>query len=144
MSEIRSTEAYEASQPEELEKLQQRWSSGDLANHASQLLRFAEQQREAILALTEGPNDPQALISAIKRTVVECGTVHHLTEMQAQMREIHDYIWYHGEKGEHDRDRIMHDWATRHAANWRRWRLKEYLFVIDQQAAEILERIRTN
>lgn len=144
MSETRSTEAHEASQQEELEKLQLRWSSGDLAHHASQLMVFAEQQREAILALADGSRDPQTLIFAIKKMVVECGSVHHPTEMQAQLREIHDYIWYHGEKGEFDRDRIARDWASHHAGNWRRWRLKEYLFVIDQQADEILERFRRN
>jgi len=142
MSDPRSTEAQEATLQAERELLWKRWSSGDLAPHCSQLMAFAEQQGEAILAMANNSTDPQSLVFAAKRMVVEFGTVHHPTEMRDQMREIHDYIWYHGEKGDHDRDRIMQDWTVRHAASWRRWRLKEYLFVIDRIAEEITARIR--
>jgi hypothetical protein len=142
MSKHKRIEDYQATRPSELDTLWQRWRNGDLAHHATQLNEFAGRQRDAIQAEADGVNDPPALITALQRRVVELGTVHHPSEMRDQMSEIHKHLWYQGEKGEHDRNRVAQDWATRHAGNWRRWRLKEYLFVIDRIAEELARRLR--
>jgi len=57
--------------------------------------------------------------------------------MQDQMREIHDEIWYCGQRGEFDTKQITREWVARHGSNWRRWRIKEYQFVAWHCAAEI-------
>lgn len=137
MSKHKRIEDYEATLPSELDELWQRWRNGGLAQHTAQLKEFAGRQRAAIQADAGGVNDPPVLISALKRRVVELGTVHHRSEMRDQMSEIQKHLWYQGEKGDHDRDRAVQDWATCHASNWRRWRLKEYLFVIDRITKEL-------
>ena len=142
MSKEKSIEDYEAAQPAELEALWKSWDSGALAHLAEQLKHFAAERREAILARAGGTADPIALIAALKRMVVELGTVHHPSEMRDQAREIHNYIWFHGEKGDYDRDGIAFDWAVRFAGGWRRWRIKQYLFVIERIADELVGQLR--
>lgn len=142
MSKHKRIEDYEAALPAELETLWRRWQHGDLSSHTSQLKDFADQQRHAIQAEAGGTDELPALITALKRRVVELGTVHHRSEMRDQMSEIQKHLWYQGEKGDHDRDRAVQDWATHHAGNWRQWRLKEYLFVVDQITDELARQLR--
>ena len=142
MSEKKSIEDYEAALPAELEALWKSWDGGALAHLAEQLKTFAAERRESILTRAGGTADPIALIAALKRMVVELGTVHHPSEMRAQMGEIHNFIWYHGESGNYNRELIATDWTTRHAGSWRRWRLKEYLFVIDRVADELVTQLK--
>jgi hypothetical protein len=72
--------------------------------------------------------------------IVQVGTVHAQSEMQDQIRAIRDEIWYRGERGDYDRERITQDWATQHANPWRRWRIKEYLYVADRCFNRIVDR----
>jgi hypothetical protein len=142
MSKDKHLEIYEATLPAELETLWQCWRQGKLASHASQLKDFAVQQRDAIRTQVGSLTVGTALLTALKLRVVELGTVHHPTEMRDQTGEIHKHLWYQGQKGEHDRHRVVQDWTTAHAGNWRRWRIEEYLFVIDRIAEELTRRLR--
>lgn len=129
---------FEATHPDELETLWEKWRAGSFRHHAELLKDFAQKQRSSIQSFATGRTDAGALIAATKLVVVELGTVHHPTEMRDQMREIHNDIWFHGERGEHVREQIVHDWTTRYATQWRQWRLKEYLFTIDRISEELL------
>ena len=63
-------------------------------------------------------------------------------ELKDQKREIENELWYRGEEGNGNRSGIQLEWTARHAAEWRRWRIKEYLFVADRCACEIAALLR--
>ena len=137
-SETASVEFISAEERAELERL---WTQGRLRHQHEKVLLFAREQRAAILELAGGRRDPAALASATRRLVATLRTVHHPSEMQDQMREMHNEIWFCGERGDHDRQRIQHEWVASHGLNWRRWLIKRYLFVAEHCAAEIAELI---
>ena len=96
-------------------------------------------RHRAAIVQRAGPDaDAHALLLAAKQHVILAGAVHPRSEMVDQAREIQDEIWIRGERGEYDRQHIAHEWTSRHAANWRRWRLTEYLYVMDRRARDIV------
>ena len=121
--------------------LEARWARGDLHDHAVRLVQFVDRHRSEILAFAGAATDPAAKVHTIKQQIVRVQSVCTLSEMQDQTRAIHDEIWFRGERGEYDRRHIAHEWASRHAAAWRRWRLKEYLFVVDRCAEAMLRHL---
>lgn len=121
--------------------LAERWSHGELHLHMERLLAFVERNRKEVLRLAGAQHDRETLLTAAKRLVVDAGTVHASSEMRDQVKAIENEIWIRGERGEYDRTHIAHQWTSRHAANWRRWRLKAYCFVADQCASEIEQRL---
>lgn len=125
---------------EESAELTRRWERGELQRHIERLLAFVEQEHAEILHQAGGRRDAASLVQATKHIIAQLRSVHVQSEMHDQLREIHNEIWFRGEEGEHDRERIKHEWATRHAANWRHWRIKEYMHVADRCAAEIMKR----
>ena len=127
----------------EFTALETSWANGKLRRHVERLLTFVERNRGDILRLAGDACDGEALLSTTKRLIVQAGSVHPPSEMRDQAREIQDEIWICGERGEYDRTNIAHEWTSRHAANWRRWRLKEYLFVADRCAEDIVARLVT-
>jgi hypothetical protein len=132
---------YEAANDAERSTLELHWVEGRLQRHIELILAFLDRQREDILRLTGGSPEPAELLRTTKRMIIQAGTVHAQAEMQAQTRAIHDEIWYRGEKGDYDRARIAQDWTSRHAAAWRHWRIKEYLFVADRCVTPIVHRL---
>jgi hypothetical protein len=128
-------------QEEERRVLELRWTQGRLQAHVERLLAFAERRRDEILAAVGSDLDPAALVRATKWLVVRQESVHAPSEMRDQVREIHDEIWIRGERGDYDRERIKHEWTSKHAAAWRRWRVKEYIFVADRCTADLVNRL---
>jgi len=118
------------------------WARGALDRYLGRLLTFVERHRDQIVQLAGGDDEPAALVEAAKRVVVRAGAVDLSSEMRDQVQRICDEIWYRGERGDYDRAHITQEWTSLHAANWRRWRIKEYVFVIDRCAGEIVARIR--
>src|SRR5207249_4847810 len=116
---------------DELKALELEWDQGHLVHHVERLLAFVVQQRDDILRLAEGRTDAQTLLHATKRLIVCLGAVHPKSEMLDQIGEMQRELWYCGEKGDYDLVRIKHEWTSKHARNWRRWRLTEYLFTAD-------------
>jgi hypothetical protein len=125
----------------ELRTLQEDWAYGELQTHAVRLVEFVDRHRAEILALAGPGASAEMKLQTIKSQVVRLESVCSLSEMQDQRRAIQDEIWYRGERGEYDRRHIAHEWASRHAAAWRRWRLTEYLFVIDRCAEALLSHL---
>ncbi|MSU21019.1 MAG: hypothetical protein EXS30_06455 [Pedosphaera sp.] len=128
---------------EERAELEKRWSGGQLRHRHDQVLAFAQAQQTQILQLAGGSRDPAALAAAAKRLIARLRSVHQSSEMRDQMREMHNEIWYRGQRGEHDHPRIKEEWTARHAASWRCWRIKEYLFLAEHCAAEIADIINS-
>jgi hypothetical protein len=118
--------------------LETAWASGRLQSHAVRILNFIDRHREEILHLAGSAPASAMQLRTVKRQIVHLGSVCTVSEMHDQAREIRDEIWIRGERGDYDRAHIAHEWASRHAAAWRVWRLKEYLFVVDRCADAIL------
>ena len=133
--------AYAPANDAEWRTLQEDWADGELHTHAVRLVEFIDRHRLEILALAGPDADPAARLATIKRQIVRLESVCSLSEMLDQTRAIQDEIWYRGERGEYDRHHIVHEWTSRHAAAWRRWRLKEYLFVVERCAESMLSHL---
>ena len=114
-----------------------------LARH-QRLLAFVREERAEILKLAAGQLDPAALSLATRQLIATLRTVHHQSEMHDQMREIHNEIWFCGERGDHDTRRITRDWVERHGSHWRDWRIKEYLFLAEHCAAELADALNVS
>ena len=126
----------------ELFALELLWYEGRMLPHSEWLMAFMDRHREEILRMAGAQRDPRALLAATKQLIVQRGSIDMGSELKDQKQEIQNELWYRGEKGEHDRVRIEQQWTAEHAAAWRRWRIKEYLFVADRCveriAAELL------
>ena len=131
------TSSFELITDEERAQLERLWKEGRLRHQQEQVLAFACEQRVEILQIAGEPRDPVALAAATRRLITRLRCVHQPSEMRDQVREMHNEIWYCGQRGDHDRSRIQLEWAARHGSNWRRWRIKEYLFLAEHCAAEI-------
>lgn len=141
------------------------WARGTLDRHVERILAFVDRNRDDIVQLagslvrepggreadagTPTRTLPQlapravALLDAVKCVVGRAGAVHLASEMRDQLQVIRDELWIRGERGDYDRAYITEEWTSLHAANWRRWRLKEYAFVIDRSAERILARLES-
>tara|TARA_B110000037_G_C16974121_1_gene446292 strand:+ start:89 stop:544 length:456 start_codon:yes stop_codon:yes gene_type:complete len=137
----RKTEHLEHYHPtkEEFARLNDLWKSGKLDRHIANLIAFSKNYHNEILSLSPSPFELRDILLTIKRQIVMIGSVNRRSEMDDQIRAIHDEIWIRGENGDFDRKRIQQDWTLQHAENWRRWRIKEYLYLIDHCS----ERIRS-
>jgi hypothetical protein len=111
---------------QERSALELRWNDGLLFRYEDLLLTFVDRHRDAIFdSVARCDDDPAALLAVTKSLIVECGSVHLAAEFKDQLMEIHNELWYCGEKGEHDRAKIKENWASNYAAAWRRWRVCE-------------------
>jgi len=129
---------------EERAQLERLWTEGRLRHQHEKLLAFVREERAEILQLAGGQRDSPALSLATHKLIATLRTIHHQSEMHDQMREMHNEIWYCGQRGDFDTRRITRDWVERHGSNWRNWRIKEYLFVAEHCAAEIVEAINAS
>jgi hypothetical protein len=122
--------------------LELRWYEGRMLLYAEWLTAFVERHRDEILMMANGSRETASLLTASKRLIVQRGSLHMAEELKDQKREIENELWYHGEEGNSNRSGIQLEWTARHAAEWRRWRIKEYLFVADHCACEIAALLR--
>jgi hypothetical protein len=125
----------------ELQALEHYWRSGQLQSRSDCVINFVERHRDEILRLAVECRDPDALITATQRLICEYRSIDLPAELRDQMREIQNEVWYRGEKGDYDSARIQREWAERHAHNWRRWRIIEYLYVTCHQADVVVARL---
>jgi len=137
MADEREATSVESLSAEERAELERRWSKDELHHRHEQVLAFARAQSAEILQLSNGHRDPAALAAAARLLIARLRSVHQPSEMRDQVREMHNEIWYCGQRGDYDHPRIKQDWTVRHAAGWRRWRIKEYLFLAERCASEI-------
>ena len=120
----------------ELRTLHEEWTKGKLKNLSNHLLEFIDRNRAAILKLTKS-RSPDKVVDAAKKFVRRRGFIYLPLDMADQIHEIANEIWYHGEKGVFDRRKIQEAWTVEHAPNWRRWRVKQILYIIDRRASEV-------
>lgn len=136
-------DAIESLTPEEQQALEIRWYEGRMLAYVEWIHAFAEKHRGEILRIA-GP-DPSAdqLIAAVKQMIIQRGSMHMAAELKDQMREMEKELWYSGEQDERARREIKQRWTARHAAAWRRWRIKEYLFVVGLCREQLATQLRS-
>ena len=121
----------------ELKTLGQEWSTGKLKTLSAHLLEFIDRHRADILKIARNSKSPEKLVESTKKLVRRRGFINLPVDMADQIHEITNEIWYHGEKGVFDRRKIQETWTVEHAPTWRRWRIKQILYIIDQRASEV-------
>lgn len=131
---------YHPANAAEREALERELANGHLDPHRVRLEEFCDRLHGQIAERAGSSAGAPDLLRACQVLIVEFGGVHPPSELQDQLRAIHDEIWFRGERGEYDRERIVQDWICRHAANWRRWRLKQYFFTLARFGPALVER----
>ena len=126
--------------PGELEAMENHWRRGQLQPQVARVLGFVEKHRGTILQMAGGQN-AASVLQATRRLIEQTGSLDPAAEAREQVREMEKEMWYRGEKGDLDRQKVPPEWIASHAANWRRWRDKEYLFIVVRCKAEVLERL---
>ncbi len=122
----------------ELKTLSAEWEAGRLAGVSSHLLEFIDRHRSEILDLARQSWAPEDLLAATREMVRRRGFIHLPTDMADQIREISNEIWYHGERGDFNRAKIQEEWTVKHALTWRKWRVKQILYVVDRRASDVV------
>jgi hypothetical protein len=123
---------------EELKTLKLEWEAGKLAGISAHLLEFVERHRTDILTLANFSYAPDELLAAVHQCVRMRGFIHLPLDMADQIREISNEIWYHGERGDFNRAKIQEEWTVKHAQTWRKWRVKQILYVVDRRAGDVV------
>ena len=108
------------------------WYEGKMLPFIDLLVGFVVGRRDEILLEARGSTDSAALREAIKRLVYRRGSVHMASENRDQKAEMEKECWYRGQRGAHDRSGVKVEWVDNYGKAWRRWRVREYLFVIDR------------
>jgi hypothetical protein len=122
---------------EELKTLNAEWEAGKLAGISAHLLEFVDRHRDEILAMANFSYSPEDLLAAVRQCVRLRGFIHLPLDMADQIREISNEIWYHGERGDFNRAKIQEEWTVKHALTWRKWRVKQILYVVDRRASDV-------
>ncbi len=122
---------------EEIHALEVRWYEGQMLPIVNRLLEFVAKHRDDILATAGTAREPAALVNATRQYITHRGSMHMASEVSDQIREIQNELWYRGERGDHDSNRIKNEWTAQHASAWRRWRIQEYLFVAEKCGEEV-------
>ncbi len=106
------------------------------------ILEFVRAHRGEILAGAGTGAADEALVRQVKREIVRLRSVDMPEELRAQMQAMEAEIWHRGAKGIDERRRVRQQWAEDHGADWRRWRVQEYLYIVDLCAWRILRILR--
>lgn len=126
-------------QAHERQLLEQLWHSGRLQRHLDALERFYREKRKDFKQLLDTTSDNDQIVLIAKYLVAQNGIVDRLAETLDQIKEIEAEIWIQGETGNHDREKIAAEWTQRHARAWREWRVKEYLYAVEQMEDRLAE-----
>jgi hypothetical protein len=123
---------------EELKTLKAEWEAGKLSGISAHLLEFVERHRDEILSLANFSYAPEELLAAVRQCVLMRGFIHLPLDMADQIREISNEIWYHGERGDFNRAKIQEEWTVKHAYTWRKWRVKQILYVVGRRSSDVV------
>lgn len=118
---------------EEVAQLEVEFRNGQLDRLAPSISLFAKAQFEQLPPESKEKHNIGTILTTVKQGIVQARSIDCRNEMTDQMKAINDEIWFCGERGEYDRNQIAINWTAQHAENWRRWRIKEYLYLVDQR-----------
>ena len=113
-----------------------------MVRYGEWVMDLVELRRNEILYLANGTATPAALLEATQRVIGERGSMNHAAVLKDQIKEVEKELWYRGGKGDHDHAGIKLKWTVGHAAAWRRGRIREYQFVAEHYATEVVALLR--
>jgi hypothetical protein len=119
------------------DEVEKKWRNGELTHVESRLLNFITRHATVIIevAKDETPEPgTEELLDAIRIMVLSKGTIHPPAEMADIIREINNEIWYQGENGERDTNKVTELWEHKYALKWREARLFETFVVLEHIA----------
>ena len=125
---------------DEQEYIKQKYKAGALKSIEEHLDEFIDRCKPEIEEIIQDSKGEIDFIDAIKKIVQKKGSIHLPSEMADQIKEINNEIWYRGEKGDHDRAHIQEEWAMKYAADWRSYRIKEIIYVIELHREQIISK----
>jgi hypothetical protein len=113
-----------------------------LWKYEAPILNFVRAHRAEIMAAAGPTPADDALVRQVKIFVVRRRSVDMPEELRTQMQLMEAEIWHRGARDQAERNRVKEKWTEDHAANWRRWRVLEYLYIVDLCAWRILRILR--
>ena len=124
------------------EEVEKKWRNGELATVESRLIEFIRRHGQILVevAKDDNPNPgTEEYLDAIRILVLSKGTIHPPSEMADIIREINREIWYQGEKGERDSQKILELWEQKYAFQWREARMFETFVVLEHIAPKAVQ-----
>lgn len=119
------------------EEVEKKWRNGELSQVESRLLDFIRRHASILVDVAkdecENPGTDEYL-DAIRILILSKGTIHPPSEMAGIIREINKEIWYQGEQGERNSQKIAELWEQKYAFQWREARLFEAFVVLEHIA----------
>jgi hypothetical protein len=139
-----------------LQSLEELWARGQLRDLEADLDRFIRDNLvELRRVMNEGRgggqevarkrhvrgeiSDRQFVDFCVRSVLRKRGTCNARRDIQEQVGEIEKEVWYEGEREQHAvaaerREEIARAWASKHASQWREWRLFQLLYVWEKKA----------
>jgi len=87
---------------------------------------------------SENPG-PEEYLDAIRMLVLSTGTIHPPAELADMIREINREIWYQGERGEGNAQKVRDLWEQKYAFQWSEARLFETFVVLEHIAPKAVQ-----
>jgi hypothetical protein len=113
-----------------------------LWKYEAPILEFVRKHRAEILADAGAGAADDVLVRQVKLSIVRLRSVDMPEELRAQMRQMEAEIWHRGVQDIAERRRVREQWAVDHGDGWRRWRVQEYLYIVNLCAWRILRILR--
>jgi len=124
------------------DEVEKKWRNGDLALVESRLLDFIRRHAMTIVEVAKDDTaEPESdeYLDAIRILLLSKGTIHPPSEMADIICEINKEIWYQGEQGERDSQKILELWENKYAFQWREARLFEATVVLEHVAPNAIK-----
>ncbi|NLB64228.1 MAG: hypothetical protein GX801_09020 [Fibrobacter sp.] len=124
------------------ETVEEKYAKGELSSIQKRLEEFIRRHSKSIYDVAKDEKDEpgaKELMDAIRILLLSKGTVHPPSEMADIIREINKEIWYQGEKGERDIQKIGELWEQKYAFQWREARMFETFVVLEKNEKRALE-----
>jgi len=124
------------------DEVEKKWRNGDLAHVETRLLEFVRRHAMTLVDVAKDDNEnpgPEEYLDAIRILVLSKGTIHPPAEMAEMIREINKEIWYQGERGEGNPQKVRDLWEQKYAFQWSEARLFETFVVLEHVAPKAVQ-----
>ncbi len=127
------------------DEVERKWRTGELAQVETRLLEFIDRHAQILMdiAMDSIPEPSEATgekpkvddyLDAIRILIFNKGTIHPPAEMAEMIKEINKEIWYQGESGESNSQKVWSLWEQKYAYQWREARIFETFVVLEHIA----------
>ncbi|HSQ41506.1 MAG TPA: hypothetical protein VLM37_04415 [Fibrobacteraceae bacterium] len=124
------------------EEVEKKWRNGELTHVEGRLLDFIRRHAMILMEMAKDETpEPgtEEYLDAIRILVLSKGAIHPPAEMGDIIQEINREIWYQGQRGERDQDKVRELWEQKYAIKWREARLFETFVVLEHIAPKAVQ-----